>query len=176
MRPGLSAGRRTRPKQVQVPPLALQRGGTSALADQRRSSKHVLRHSAQLVGEVAPLHDSGGLRPAGRRVSGSRGGTPKCSGIHLRHHDARRRRRRTPCTDRRPPCRPAHHHALRLSAQQPRPTPQLHPRRRHGLRPQTRCPIAKSRFTGFLTFHTFTAEKISRQDRHRAHSPRRCSL
>ena len=40
--------------------------------------------------------------------------------------------------DRRPPRRPAHHHALRPSPQEPRPTPQLHPRRLHGLRNLTR--------------------------------------
>ena len=33
----------------------------------------------------------------------------------------------------RPPCRPANHHALRPSSQQPRPPPQLHPRGVHGL-------------------------------------------
>jgi site-specific recombinase XerD len=36
--------------------------------------------------------------------------------------------------DRCPPRRPADHHALRPSTQEPRPTPQLHPRRLHGLR------------------------------------------
>ncbi len=41
---------------------------------------------------------------------------------HLRHQHARRRRR------------PPHHHALRPSPQEPPPTPQLHPRRLHGLR------------------------------------------
>jgi integrase/recombinase XerD len=35
--------------------------------------------------------------------------------------------------DRRPPRRPPHHHALRPSPQKPRPPPQLHPRRVHGL-------------------------------------------
>jgi integrase/recombinase XerD len=33
-----------------------------------------------------------------------------------------------------PPCRPSHHDALRPCSQEPRPSPQLHPRRLHGLR------------------------------------------
>jgi integrase/recombinase XerD len=36
--------------------------------------------------------------------------------------------------DRRPTCRPQDHHALRPSPQEPRPAPELHPRRLHDLR------------------------------------------
>ena len=53
---------------------------------------------------------------------------------HLRHYDARRRRRPPRRADRRPPCRPQNHHALRPSQTEPRPPPQLHPRRLNGLR------------------------------------------
>jgi integrase/recombinase XerD len=52
----------------------------------------------------------------------------------LRDDHARRRRKPARRTDRRPPRRPPHHHALRPRPQEPRPPPQLHPRRVHGLR------------------------------------------
>jgi len=53
---------------------------------------------------------------------------------HLRHHHARRRGRPARCPDRRPPRRSTHHDALRPGPQEPRPPPQLHPGRLHGLR------------------------------------------
>lgn len=59
---------------------------------------------------------------------------PAHAQAHLRHHHARRRRRPTRRPDRRPPRRPENHHALRPRPHQPRPPPQLHPRRLHGLR------------------------------------------
>jgi hypothetical protein len=40
--------------------------------------------------------------------------------------------------DRRPARRPTHHHALRPGPQEPRPAPQLHPRRLHGIQDLTR--------------------------------------
>jgi integrase/recombinase XerD len=43
---------------------------------------------------------------------------------HLRHHHARRRCRPTRRSDRSPPRRSPHHHALRPSTQEPRPAPQ----------------------------------------------------
>src|SRR5262249_24447581 len=58
---------------------------------------------------------------------------------HLRHDHARRRRGPTRRADRRPPCRPTHHHALRPRQKEPRPPPELHPRRLHGLRHLTPC-------------------------------------
>ncbi len=48
--------------------------------------------------------------------------------------NAGRRGRPARRADRRPTRRPAHHHALRPSPKEPRPTPQLHPRRLYGLR------------------------------------------
>src|SRR2546430_1621057 len=49
-----------------------------------------------------------------------------------------RRRRQSPRRpDRRPPRRPKHHQAPRPRPQEPRPTPQLHPHRLHGLRNMT---------------------------------------
>ena len=45
-----------------------------------------------------------------------------------------RRSRSTRRPDRRPSRRPTHHHAVRPGPQEPRPPPQLHPRRLHGLR------------------------------------------
>src|SRR5262249_38469489 len=53
---------------------------------------------------------------------------------YLRHHHARRRRGPARGADRRPPRRSAHHHALRPGQEEPRPAPELHPRRVHGLR------------------------------------------
>jgi integrase/recombinase XerD len=47
--------------------------------------------------------------------------------------------------DRRPARRPAHHHALRPSPQEPRPPPQLHPRRLHGLRHLTQTKLSSTR-------------------------------
>jgi site-specific recombinase XerD len=53
---------------------------------------------------------------------------------HLRDHHGRRRRQSARRADRRPPRRPAHHDALRPGPQEPRPPPELHPGRVHGLR------------------------------------------
>jgi hypothetical protein len=53
-----------------------------------------------------------------------------------------RRSRLTRCPDRRPSCRPAHHHALRPRPQESRPPPQLRPRRLHGLRDLTIVPMS----------------------------------
>jgi integrase/recombinase XerD len=53
---------------------------------------------------------------------------------HVRDHHARRRRQPPRRADRRPPRRPKNHHALRPGPQEPRPAPQLHPRRLHGIR------------------------------------------
>ncbi len=53
---------------------------------------------------------------------------------HLRHDHARRRSQPARRADCRPPCRPTYNDALRPGPQEPRPPPQLHPRRVHGLR------------------------------------------
>jgi site-specific recombinase XerD len=53
---------------------------------------------------------------------------------HVRDHHARGRRQPPRRADRRPPRRPKSHHALRPGPQEPRPAPQLHPRRLHGIR------------------------------------------
>ncbi|WP_207783791.1 tyrosine-type recombinase/integrase [Micromonospora globispora] len=52
----------------------------------------------------------------------------------LRHHHARRWREPARRADRRPSRRSADDHALRPGPQEPRPAPQLHPGRVHGLR------------------------------------------
>jgi len=59
---------------------------------------------------------------------------------NLRHDNARRRGGSPRCADRRPARRPPHHDALRPGPHQPRPPPQLHPRRLHGLRHLTHHP------------------------------------
>jgi integrase/recombinase XerD len=70
-------------------------------------------------------------REAGRPATAN---APTHAAPHLRHHHARRRRAPSRRPDRRSTRRPANHHALGPSTQEPRPTPQLHPRRLHGLR------------------------------------------
>ena len=60
--------------------------------------------------------------------------TPSHAPPHLRHHHARRRRGPAGRPDRRPARRSADHDALRPGPQEPRPSPQLHPGRLHGLR------------------------------------------
>ena len=52
---------------------------------------------------------------------------------HARYDHARRRRRPARRADRRPPRRSKHHDAVRQSPPEPRPPPELHPRRLHGL-------------------------------------------
>jgi len=59
---------------------------------------------------------------------------PARSAPHVLHHRAGRRHRHPRHAVRDAPRRPTHHHALRPSPQEPRPTPQLHPRRLHGCR------------------------------------------
>jgi integrase/recombinase XerD len=59
---------------------------------------------------------------------------PAHAAPHLRDDHARRRRQPPRRADRRPPRRPAYHHALRPGPQEPRPPPELHPRRVHGVR------------------------------------------
>ena len=58
---------------------------------------------------------------------------PSHAPAHFRDHHARRRRQPARRTDRRPPCRPTHDDALRPCPQEPRPAPQLHPRRLPGI-------------------------------------------
>jgi integrase/recombinase XerD len=52
---------------------------------------------------------------------------------HLRDHRARRGSGPAGCPDRCPPCRSAHHDALRPRPQESRPPPELHPCRLHGV-------------------------------------------
>src|ERR1039457_2594981 len=63
--------------------------------------------------------------------------TPPYAPSYRRHDHARRRCRPPGCPDRRPPRRPAHHYALRPGPPEPRPPPELHPRRLYGLRDLT---------------------------------------
>lgn len=102
------------------------------------------------VGAYPPQHPRGSDGSARRHSSPApTGGRIRCpvaadapahAAAHLRDHHARRQRRPARGTDRRTPRRPTHHHALRPSPQQPRPPPQLHPRRPHGLRHLSRGP------------------------------------
>jgi hypothetical protein len=71
--------------------------------------------------------------PGRRRRSTDYPAAPAYAPPYIRHDNAGRRRRSTRRPDRRPPRRPTHHHALRPGPQEPRPPPQLHPGRLHGL-------------------------------------------
>ena len=116
---------------VPLPP-AVGRAIDRAVAD--RPSDPILlqpHRPAAWTGTPPPAASARSPRPAGIQL-------PRMHPHMLRHTyvttmlDAGVRPPRRP--DRRPPRRPANHHALRPSPQEPRPAPQLHPRRLHGLR------------------------------------------
>jgi hypothetical protein len=83
---------------------------------------------------LVPLPPAVG-RSIDRAVAGRVGGPILLNsrGTRMDRHAATRRLRPARCPDRRPACRSPHHHALRPCPQEPRPVPQLHPRRLHGL-------------------------------------------
>jgi len=72
--------------------------------------------------------------PGGRRRRPTAADAPAHAAAHLRHHDARRGGLPARRPDRGSARRPADHHAVRPSPQEPRPPPELHPRCVHGVR------------------------------------------